>query len=343
MTLPSDVQQDDVTDNNVSLTETGHHSLLNRVHFGPQGDRAFLPVEFVMMTLPYRRHSETFWERNNGLDRLTITAGRFTDAQGEVHHFVPYGKQARAALLYLMTQVRRSGSRDIEIGTSFRSFAKAAGIPVTGANAKSVVNQLRALLRCTVSYTKVCAKGDAVNVEEGQYVVSDKANLWLDVKKETMGEDGLVSSTVRVSESLFASVMSDQTRPIDLEKYAKLAAGKSPMATDIYVWLASRLYALEKRGARTTAFIKWEELHGQFGSTSELSVFKQHFERALAKVLEVDPGMNVQVWKGTTQRKGFKGLVLFKSPGSVSSGADGKLPELEPGEESDWGSGDAPL
>lgn len=340
MTLPSNPAEDDIDESDPPCLEAGSPQVADAMEFGPRGDRAFLPVEFVMMTLPYLRPTETYWERSNGLDRLTITAGRFTDQHGEVHHFVPYGKQARAALLYLMTQVKLSGSRDIVIGSSFRSFAKAAGIPVTGRNAREAVNQLRALLRCTVAYTKVTKKDDALRVEEGQYVVSDKAELWLDVRHETVGEDGLLTSTVRISESLFASVMSKQTRPIDLEKYAQLAAGRSPMAMDIYVWLSSRLFTLECTKA-LNVFIKWEDLHKQFGSEATLAKFKENFERALIKVLEVDQDMRVQVWKGITQRKGFKGVVLFRSPGSSST--DGALPGSESDDAAPWGIGEAPI
>lgn len=343
MTLPSKPEQNHVDDDGQACLEKDLQRASDDKQFGPRGERAFLPVEFVMMTLPYQRPADTFWERTNGLSRLTIHAGRFTDANGEIHHFVPYGKMARAALLYLMTQVRRTGSRDIEIGSSFRSFAKAAGIPVSGANAKMVVRQLRALLRCTVSYTKVSTKDDITKVVEGQYVVADKSELWLDVRKEHIGEDGLLTSTVRISENLFASVMSEETRPIDLEKYSKLAAGRSPMAMDIYVWLAARLFPLEKQGPGAGAFIKWEELHSQFGSSNGLREFKRDFKTALEKVLAVDTGMNVFIFTGTTQRKGFKGLVLRRSPGSVTSGPDGKLPDLDPGEQEPWDSGDTPF
>lgn len=342
MTLPSEPVENHVDEEAQSCLETAPESSADGMQFGPKGDRAFLPVEFVMMTLPYRRPVETFWERSNGLDRLTIQAGRFTDHKGEVQQFVPYGKQARAALLYLMTQVKLSGSRDIEIGSSFRSFAKAAGIPVSGANARAAVDQLRALLRCTVAYTKVTRQEDTMRVVEGQYVVADKSELWLDVRKEHLGEDGLLTSTVRISENLFASVMSKQTRPIDLEKYSKLAAGKSPMAMDIYVWLSSRIFTLDASKSLKT-FITWPQLQGQFGSNTSPDKFKQNFARALEKVLEVDKSMRVSIWTGDTQRKGFKGLVLSRTPGSVGTGTDEGSESIEPGNVTPWGSGEPPL
>jgi Plasmid encoded RepA protein len=332
MNIPAPRFQHNVDDDLETCIDEASVTAAEIARFVPDGDRGFLPVEFVMMTLPYRRPVETFWERSNGENRLTIQAGRFTDHKGEVHQFVPYGKHARAALLYLMTKVKLSGKRDIEIGGSFRAFAKAAGIPVSGKNARTAVSQLRALLRCTVAFTKVTKDDNGtLRVSEGQYVVSDKAELWLDVREEHLDEDGLLTSTVRISESLFASIMSDETRPIDLTKYAQLASGFSPMAMDIYVWLSARLWALE-RSESLRAFITWEQLHTQFGSESSLPKFKQNFERALEKVLEVDPGMRVQIWNGMTQRKGFKGLVLFRSPGSVTSLPGVTLPPIERGD-----------
>lgn len=344
MTLPSAENNHDGMDNNSVCEELAEQEATGTMRFGPRGDTGYLPIEFVMMTLPYQRPKDTYWERVNGLDRLTIQAGRFTDAQGEVHQFVPYGKQARAALLYIMTQVRLSRSRDIEIGKSFHQFAIAAGIPVSGQNQKAAVHQLRALLRCTVSYSKVVTENDKMHVAEGQYVVSDKADLWLDVRKESIGEDGLLTSTIRISESLFESVMSNQTRPLDLAKYSRLASGNSPMAMDIYVWLVARIFTLDQ-GKGIRAFIKWEDLHSQFGSTDNIRSFKQSFQTALDKVLAIDETLRVQVWKGTTQRKGFKGLVVYRTPGTVGTkGPDNALPQGSgPGDGPSWEQGSAPI
>lgn len=299
------------------------------MRFGPDGDTGYLPVEFVHMTLPYRRPDAPYWVRANGSARLSITAGEFIDHEGKPQRFVPYGKHARAALLYLMTEVKRSGKRDIVIGSSFRSFAKAAGIPSAGTNARSTVNQLRALLRATVAFSNVEKVGEDLKVSEGQYVVADSAQLWIDVRKEHLDEDGLLTSTVRVSETLFNSIMSERTRPIDLVKYAQLAKSKSPMATDIFIWLSSRFYTLE-RSPRFETRITWEQLHNQFGSDSSLRKFKENFARALELVLEVEIGGRVEIVSEGTQRRGFKGVILRRSPGALTSTPHGKLPPVDP-------------
>lgn len=301
------------------------------MRFGPDGDTGYLPVEFVHMTLPYRKPEQPYWVRSNGSARLSITAGEFIDHEGKAQRFVPYGKHARAALLYLMTEVKRSGSRDIVIGSSFRSFAKAAGIPASGTNARDVVNQLRALLRATVAFSNV-EKADEgqLKITEGQYVVADTAQLWIDVRKEHLDEDGLLTSTVRISESLFSSIMSDRTRPIDLAKYARLARAKSPMAMDIFIWLSSRFYTLE-RSPRIETRITWEQLHNQFGSDSSIYKFKENFARALELVLEVEIGGRVEIVSEGTQRKGFKGVILRRSPGAITSNRrNGELPPIDP-------------
>ncbi|MFK0005029.1 replication protein RepA [Paenarthrobacter sp. NPDC090522] len=299
------------------------------MRFGPDGDTGYLPVEFVHMTLPYRKPDQPFWVRTNGSARLSITAGEFIDHEGKAQRFVPYGKHARAALLYLMTEVKRSGSRDIVIGSSFRSFAKAAGIPASGVNARDVVNQLRALLRATVAFSNVERGEGQLKITEGQYVVADTAQLWIDVRKEHLDDDGLLTSTVRISESLFSSIMSDRTRPIDLTKYAQLAKGKSPMAMDIFIWLSSRFYTLE-RSPRLETRITWEQLHNQFGSDSSIGKFKQNFARALELVLEVEVGGRVEIVSEGTQRKGFKGVILRRSPGAITSNRNGELPPIDP-------------
>ena len=53
--------------------------------------------------------------------------------------------------------------------------------------------------------------------------------------------------------------------------------------------------------------------------------------------------MRVSIWTGDTQRKGFKGLVLSRTPGSVGTGKDEGSGSIEPGKGTHWGTGEAPL
>ena len=157
MTLPNDSQDTYAPDKAVVPVQTDAPSPSNYEAVealtistpGLKRERGYLPIEFVAMNLPYRRAKDTEWVRVNGNNQMTITARRFNTSAGESDKFIPYGKHARAILLYVMTQVKLSSSRDIELGSSFRSFMKQMGIPYSGANAKSAMDQLIALLHCT--------------------------------------------------------------------------------------------------------------------------------------------------------------------------------------------------
>lgn len=314
MTLPSETPENHVDEAALACVPEDLNDAIELPNIGLPGERGFLPLEFVMMNLPYRRLNDTDWVRVNGNDRMTITARRFTATSGKQERFIPYGKHARAVLLFLMTRVKLTKSQDIELGSSFRSFAKAVGIPYNGRNSRAAMDQLLALLHCTFDFNVIDTSQDGyLGLKNLSYPVSDEYSLWFDLRSERLNEDGLLASTVRINKGMFDSIMSDRTRPIELAKYAQVASGKSPLATDIFVWVSSKVYGAvwqKKSSVRVT----WEQLHGQFGSQATVNQFKKDFEKALDVVLKVE--MNAWAFiskpgqQGVSQRKGFKGVIL---------------------------------
>ena len=308
-------------------------------------ERGFLPVELVMMNLPYRRIAESDWVRVNGNDRMTVTARRFTNTAGQPDRFIPYGKHARAIILYVMTQVKVTKSRDIELGSSFRSFMNQVGIPYSGRNARTAMDQLLALLHCTFDFNVVDSSMPGyLGIENISYPVSDEYSLWFDLRNERLGEDGLLNSKVKINQRMFDSIMSKRTRPVDLKKYAQVASGKSAFALDILVWLSSKVYDHMKK-KKTSEHVSWEQLHNQFGSRAPLAQFKRDFEKELDVVLQTEMNAWAYVSRpgqpGITQRKGFKGVIvgykdLFTEPKQGVMGYAKKadeVPEIEPGEQ----------
>jgi len=54
---------------------------------------------------------------------------------------VPFGSHARLILLYLQTEALRTGSREVELGSSMRAWLFRVGIPAGGITGKSVRDQ----------------------------------------------------------------------------------------------------------------------------------------------------------------------------------------------------------
>src|SRR5699024_10145353 len=82
-----------------------------------------------------------------GFDRILVTE-------------VPSGKNARAALMYLCTQAKLTGSRTINVSESYRSFTEAVGLDWQGVQrGKEALRQLMLVSAATfTSLNKVWMK-----------------------------------------------------------------------------------------------------------------------------------------------------------------------------------------
>ena len=88
---------------------------------------------------------------------------------------------------------------------------------------------------------------------------------------------------------------------------------KSPMALDIYTWLSCRLH-----GVTGLTRISWEQLHEQFGSTTEMRDFRRKFAQALELAKTVYPEANATIVRRMGGR-GFSGLLLQPSQNALES------------------------
>lgn len=310
------------------LVEQGYQPL----DMGVDQRLGFLPWEFISFSLPYRRQDAHKWVRTNGNYRMTVTAGDVRMPDGSTVEMLPYGKYARAALLWMCTQAHITGERTLELGTSYNAFLTHLGIGARsdasqrGGQRKRAVDdclmQLRALFASTVSVSVIDnTKPAATGVFEVGYRLSHKSALWFD-HKQPGDLDSLLPSTVTLSEGLMESITKHH-RVVDLRGWKNVqSASKSPLALDVYVWLCARLWNLPAR-----SFVSWEQLHAQFGSNDRLPSFKLSFRKALETALAEYPAARIQEM-GADSRSGFRGFLLLKSPPAIApraeAGADAK-------------------
>ncbi|WP_040237402.1 replication protein RepA, partial [Xanthomonas citri] len=104
----------------------------------------------------------------------------------------------------------------------------------------------------------------------------------------------------------FYESLQDACMPIDMRVMLNLK--DSPMAMDVFTWLAHRLYRIE--GGRPT-LLHWPAIKAQFGQEyADAKDFKKQFRVALRRVLMQYPKARVQSVAG--------GLLLAKSPPPVA-------------------------
>lgn len=270
--------------------------------------KSFYPAQFIYCCLPYRAVEEKIWIRENGTWTLGITPGIITNPDGSRESFIPSGKLARAALLYVTTEAKKTGSPRIELAKSYRGFLADLGIEWNQRNAKEAVRQLRAVLSMSVQLSFITPAGDGDNVvTEVEFKVGSGREIHFDAKADIKERE----SYLLLSDDFYQSVITGHAVPIITQTWrALIQETKSPLALDIYLWLSSRLNSLT-----APVYITWEQLFTQFGSqTQRLAEFKKSFRAALETVREYYPGANIsEMGTGQGKVKGFKGLVLRRS------------------------------
>ncbi len=96
------------------------------------------------------------------------------------------------------------------------------------------------------------------------------------------GQEGLWSSTVRLSQEFYDSIIASPV-PVDLK--ALRALGGSSLRIDMYLWATHRMYYLRK-----PTRIKWADLHNQFGAQyARVRAFRAAFIKALQEVQSCTP------------------------------------------------------
>lgn len=239
------------------------------------GALGFMARAMVQATMPHSRVDGNEFIRTNGAYTLSMLAPSRIG--------LPYGSIPRLLIGYLTTEAVQQKSREIVLGSSLSRFMAELGLTATGGRWGSIPrlrDQMARLMACSISCT--WQNDHALALENIN--IADSANLWW--KPQAPAQAALWESSVTLSEKFFRECTEN---PIPIDLRALKALKRSPMALDIYVWLAYRLSFL-----RTNTSIPWAALQLQFGADYATTPqgrrnFKKKFLQALAKVHLVYP------------------------------------------------------
>ncbi|WBV45362.1 replication protein RepA [Pseudoroseomonas cervicalis] len=246
--------------------------------------------------LPHRdQPKDQNWLIETDFARLLVRPGvRLRDDNSQEYIGIPFGSYARLLLIDWQTEALERGSREIHMGRSASAVVARLGINRGGPSNAKVAEQLERLASCAVDFSFGSdKKGIIVNqrlVEAFSYV----------------GEpDPRSTRTNRLVERVMLSqAFFDELRrhPVLVDRAAVRDLTTSPLAIDIYLWLAYRLHSLPKETP-----IGWDRLWRQFGSkVGALKNFKTQFEGPLHLALSA--------YKNAKVRVTDRGLLLEPSP-----------------------------
>ena len=252
---------------------------------------------WTQAALPHKKLADNqIWEIRTERATLLVEPGRKpnpVEGLPPLSVGVPYGSRARLIMLYLQTEALKSGSREIELGKSLRSWFGRLGIAPGGKSIRDVREQAERISRCRLSFHMPAAGGSPGGLVNQNIV--DTA-MFLDAEDPDQGS--LFLETVRLSESFFEQL---KRHPVPIEEAAIRAISNNSMALDIYCWLSYRLHVL-----KAPTPITWSAVKAQFGAGfGKLAQFKYKFQPNLQLALAVYREAKVDV--------GDRGLTLYPS------------------------------
>jgi hypothetical protein len=220
--------------------------------------------------LPYRPlpSGQRTFKRENGNVRLFIEAGTIDAARGQPDTPlpVPSGSKPRLLLIHACTRLVQEKEPTIELGGSLRAFLRTIGINTGGGGAEMAAfrHQANALATCHMRLT-FTDTGDREPMR-----VIDRFNP---------GTSGKWDGTLRLAPEFCADI-ANHAVPLDLAAVAALQS--SPVAMDVYAWMAQRLHRITSAHGDGIA---WAALRTQFGDDKmPMFKFRQHFKGILERV-----------------------------------------------------------
>jgi hypothetical protein len=252
---------------------------------------------WAQAALPHRRLADDVaWKIESGDVTLMVQPGQRRSASGRIEFVgVPYGSRARLIILYLQTEALRTGSREVELGRSLRSWMTQLGIPLGGKSMRDVREQTERILRCRLTF-EVNQQGCHGIIH--QHIVDAAMFEGNGARHGAMTVD-----RVLLCDSFFKRLMRS---PVRIEKAAIRAINNNSMAIDIYCWLAHYLPQLT-----ADHMLPWAKLRVQFGSRFRRpDHFRMRFLENLGLALAVYRAASVDVVPG--------GVLLHASPPPAS-------------------------
>jgi hypothetical protein len=239
---------------------------------------------FCLTALPHKRIPEDqSWKRVGHKVTLVVEPGRLEIGGVERRFGVPFGSRARLVLLYLQTQALRSGSREVPLGGSMRSWMKSMNVSTGGQSYRDLKEQCNRLSACNLKFywgeSQKPQKWAKDSIITGGLIFGEAG----DDRQGSFWEDRVV-----LSQSFFDAL---KEHPVPVLEAAIREISNKSMAIDLYIWLSYRLHSLAD-----PVRISFAALYSQFGAGyDKLKHFKAHFPDALKYAMNVYPEARVDI------------------------------------------------
>ena len=293
----------------LTLLEAAH-----RVQAQPLPDneaRAYAARQLVQATLTHRspKGSPPEWFRTNGNYTLAIRPGYKTDAATGERCCVgyPFGSIPRLLLFWMTTEAVVTRRRRLELGDTLAAFMRELGLDPSRGGKRSDAHRLREqmerLLRASISFEYSRKEPSHIQDDWVNMQVTAKGHLWWNLHNSD--QLNLFESYIELSHEFYEAITA---HPVPADFRALRALKQSPLALDLYAWIAYRAHRVNQH--ERGVFVTWRQLQEQVGADfADTKNFKAKIKPALAKVLALYPQLRVRIVDGGIELKPGPNLI----------------------------------
>lgn len=245
----------------------------------------YLNPILAQTSLPYTDPLDApFYKCENGNVATTVLRGTLQNPYTKKVELMgyPYGAKPRLILMYLCTRVTLTGQKEVYLGDNMKDFMQRIGIKQqTGGANGSIRPTKQQLMRLTASRLQLfCNDGYRYSMLHASPVIR-KFDFWL---PDELHEAGMWEGMITLGDEVYRCLM-EGNMPLRTEAIRGLQ--NSPMALDVYSWLAFRLWRIKHSPMKP---LPWSVLHAQFGAGYQnIRHFRAAFKEVLASVKAVYP------------------------------------------------------
>ena len=243
----------------------------------PAEEIAYQHTVFCQTCLPYKAVSQRTWERRQGSVFLRVEAGAVRKPKDNEYIDVglPFGSRPRLILAHLNRQAILYGSPKIEVEGSLTGFIRRV-TPNNAPNTRDISRFKDQLTRFAAANIRMSVDLTSNRSYQVNTHIIRAMELWL---QKDDRQRILWPAFVELSQEYFESLTK---HAVPLDERAIAALSNSPMALDVYAWLAQRLCRVRSSKGQ---FIAWPLVHDQFGQGyARLRDFRRAFLEVLALV-----------------------------------------------------------
>ena len=207
-------------------------------------ERGFINRYFAQISLPHSK-----------LDVSTFTrqSGNFTlDIISDPKIGLPYGTYPRLLLAWICSEATKTQRTELHLGSNQSEFMRKLDISRQGSTISMLKEQTTRLVN---SLFRVTIEAENSRARKNILIADSSFEFW---ETHNGGWETHLNLNKKFLEDLLA-------HPVPIDLNVLHAIRKSPMAMDVYTWIAYRTYGIYTSGGRPVK-IPWESLQAQFAA-----------------------------------------------------------------------------